>query len=69
MSMVMVTGHLRIIYKEPRRQLSMPRLTLRFFVITLDKTGHIEWPSNYTTREQAILRKLARQKLQSMLQD
>eukprot|EP00965_Chrysotila_dentata_P124621 4119324-Pleurochrysis_carterae.AAC.1 len=65
----MVAGHVRIIYKEPRHQLAMPRLTLRFFVLTMDQNGHIEWPANYTTRGQAILRKLARMRLQAMLDD
>eukprot|EP00965_Chrysotila_dentata_P177117 5850174-Pleurochrysis_carterae.AAC.1 len=44
----MVAGHFRIIYKEPRHQLAMPRLNLQCFVLTMDKSGHIEWPANYT---------------------
>eukprot|EP00965_Chrysotila_dentata_P119059 3935987-Pleurochrysis_carterae.AAC.2 len=67
--MSMVAGHLRIIYKQPRRQVAMPRLTLRFFVLTIDRTGHIEWPANFSTKGQAILRKLARKKLEAMLVD
>eukprot|EP00965_Chrysotila_dentata_P179901 5939895-Pleurochrysis_carterae.AAC.2 len=64
----MVAGHVRIIYKEPRRQLAMPRLTLGFFVLMLYQNGHIEWPANYTAKGQAILRKLARMRLKAMLE-
>eukprot|EP00965_Chrysotila_dentata_P138047 4566740-Pleurochrysis_carterae.AAC.1 len=35
----------------------------------MNKDGHIEWPSNYSTKGQAMLRKLARMKLKVMLDD
>eukprot|EP00965_Chrysotila_dentata_P052535 1743177-Pleurochrysis_carterae.AAC.1 len=35
----------------------------------MDKAGHIEWPANYTAKGQAILSKLARMKLQKLLDD
>eukprot|EP00965_Chrysotila_dentata_P027830 924779-Pleurochrysis_carterae.AAC.1 len=32
--MSMVAGNLSIVYKEPRRSAAMPKLTVRFFVLT-----------------------------------
>eukprot|EP00965_Chrysotila_dentata_P110957 3667246-Pleurochrysis_carterae.AAC.1 len=65
--MRMVAGHLRILYQQPRRQIAMPRLTLRFFVLMMDRNGHIEWLSNCSIKGQAMLRKLAQLTLQAML--
>ena len=47
----------------------MPRLRMTFFVLTMDKTGHITWPTSFDDRTQAALRKQARALLQQMIDD
>ena len=46
-----------------------PTLTLTFFVLTMDKTGHIVWPTNFEARTRAALRMQARALLQRMIDD
>ena len=47
----------------------MPTLTLTFFVLSMDKSGHIIWPTNFSARSQAALRMQARALLQKMMDD
>ena len=47
----------------------MPKLTLTFFVLTLDKTGHVTWPIAFDSRTKAALRKQARTLMQKMIAD
>jgi hypothetical protein len=56
----MVCGNVLIDFSEPIDLSSMPRLTLTFFVLTMDKTGHIVWPTNFEPPTQAQLRRQAR---------
>ena len=64
-----ICGNMVIKYREPAAFRSMPTLTLRFFVCTMDQRGHIEWPANFGDRTKKLLRKLARMNLLKMLQD
>ena len=64
----LVAGNLVVEFCEPKRWASIPMLTLRFFVITMDHKGHIEWPCRFTDRARGLLRKLARMKVQAMLE-
>ena len=63
----LVAGNLVVEYREPKRWAAMPTLTLRFFVLTMNHMGHIEWPCRFTDRARALLRKLARLKAKEML--
>ena len=65
----LVAGALRIRYRVPSRWRSCPELILRFFVFTMDQNGHINWPADFSDISKAKLRKLARLKVQAMLDD
>ena len=65
----MIAGLLNVQWREPKRQGSMPTLTLSYFVLTMDKAGHICWPTKFNVNARALLRKLARRELNLMLQD
>ena len=47
----------------------MPTMTLTFFVLSMDKTGHIIWPTNFEAKTRAALRLQARALLQKMMDD
>ena len=47
----------------------MPTATLTFFVLSMDKTGHIIWPTLFDAKTQAALRMQARALLQKMMDD
>ena len=47
----------------------MGTLVLSFLVMTMDKNGHITWPSAYSAKSKAILRKAIRSNLEGMLDD
>jgi len=65
----MVCGNVMVELKESATQERMPTLMLTFFVLSMDKSGHIVWPTNFTARTQAALRMQARALLQKMLDD
>lgn len=67
--MAMVCGTLTVAYREPTNYKEMPRMTLSFFVLTMDAAGHIEWPTRFDLNARATLRKLARREVQTMLAD
>ena len=52
----MVAGNVVVKYREPTGQRAMPTLKLVFFVLTMDKSGNITWPTNYEVSTQAALR-------------
>ena len=62
-----VAGNVVIIYTEPTKFRAMPTLTLRFFAMSMDHTGHINWPYNFSDTSKAVLRKLARNNLAKMM--
>ena len=47
----------------------MPTATLTFKVLSLDKNGHIIWPTTFEAKTQAALRMQARALLQKMIND
>ena len=65
----MVCGNVVIHYKERLDGQSMGRLKLTFFVLTMDRTGHITWPTNFSAKTQAQLRNQARAHLRHMIDD
>ena len=66
-AMSMACGNVLIQFKEPTCQLRQPTLTVLFFVLTMDQTGHVLWPTNFGDKTRAQLRKAARQQLQKMM--
>jgi hypothetical protein len=64
-----VCGNVIVELKESATQERMPTLTLTFFVLSMDKSGHIVWPTNFSARTQAALRMQARALLQKMIDD
>ena len=65
--MAMVCGNMIIDFREPRGLQRIPRLTLRLFVLSMDRSGHIVWPVDFEPRTKAALRKQARILLEKML--
>ena len=65
----MIAGTLTVRYREPTNYSEMPRMSLSFFVLTIDSAGHIEWPTRFNLDARAKLRKLARREIQIMLDD
>ena len=65
----MVCGNVVVELKESVKQERMPTLTLTFLVLSMDKTGHIIWPTNFNPRTRAALRLQARALLQRMIDD
>ena len=68
-SISMVCGNVLVHLKESAKQAHMPTLTIVFYVLTMDKKGHIVWPTNFATAAQAALRMQARALLQKMIND
>ncbi|KAL1520429.1 hypothetical protein AB1Y20_022013 [Prymnesium parvum] len=64
-----VTGNVCIEMKVPRKQRAMPTLTVKFSVSSMDKTGHINWPTAYAPRTAAALRKQMRSHIDAMMKD
>ena len=65
----MVCGNVVIELKEPRKLERMPTMALAFFVLSMNKNGHIVWPTNFDARTRAALRLQARALLQKMIDD
>ena len=67
--MAMVAGNVLIRYQEPKFLKAMPRLTLKFFVLSMDLKGHILWPTNFAPKSKAALRRQARHHLLALLKN
>ena len=67
--MAMVCGNVVIELRAPKAFKAMPRLTINFFVLSMDAHGHIVWPVDFAARTKAALRKQARTLLKRMLDD
>ena len=65
----MVAGTVNIKCSMPKRWKGWPTLWLSFFVMTMDCNGHVNWPTNFSPQSKALLRKLARQKIQARLEE
>lgn len=65
----MICGNVVVELKESAAQERMPTMTLTFFVLSMDKTGHIIWPTNFEAKTRAALRLQARALLQKMMDD
>lgn len=62
-----VTGNVMLCLRVPKRLRAMPKLTITFAVSSMDKTGHINWPTTYAPRTAAALRKQMRYHLSEMM--
>ena len=65
----MVCGSVLAELKEPKDGEAMPTATWTFKVLSMDKTGHIIWPTTFEAKTQAALRMQARALLQKMIDD
>ena len=65
----MVCGHVIAKLAESRTDEYMPRATLTFYVLSMDKNGHIIWPTLFSDKAQAQLRQQARTLLRQMIDD
>ena len=65
----MVCGNASVSFTEPLDEKTMPRLKLTLYVLTLDKHGHISFPTNYEAPTRAALRMQARALLKKMIDD
>lgn len=60
-------GNVSVVCMEPKRLRAMPTVTFRFFVLTMNSSGHINWPFEVNPRTKAMLRIMIRRKLKEML--
>jgi hypothetical protein len=65
----MVCGKVVAKLVESRTNAYMPLATLQFFVLSMDKTGHIIWPTDFDAHAKASLRMQARSLLRQMIAD
>ena len=63
----MACGNTLIHFKESTNKLQQPTLTVLFFVMTMDKSGHVLWPTVFSDKARAMLRKAARRQVQIMM--
>ena len=68
-SLSMVAGSCVVEFKVPKRWEAMPVLTMRFFSLTVNHLGQFVWPAKFSDASRALLKKLARIKIQKMLDD
>ena len=68
-TMSMVCGNAIAELKEPKSGEAMPTATFTLFVLSMDKNGHIIWPTTFTAKTQAALRLQARTLLKKMIED
>ena len=68
-SMSMVCGNVLVEFCESIDRSRMPRLKLTYYVLTMNKDGHIVWPTLFDAQTQAQLRRQARVLLQRMIND
>ena len=62
-----VTGNTTVSLKVPALERAMPTLIIKVSVATMDKQGHILWPTTYSAKTAAALRKQMRHHLQEMI--
>lgn len=67
--MSMVCGNVRVEFEESIDESTMPSLKLIFYVMSMDKTGHIIWPTAFEKTAQAQIRLQARALLKKMIDD
>jgi hypothetical protein len=65
----MVCGSVVAKLIESRTNAYMPLATLSFYVLSMDKTGHIIWPQDFDPHSRAQLRNQARSLLKRMIAD
>ena len=65
----MVCGNVLAELKEPKDGEAMPTATFTFKVLSMDKNGHVIWPTTFEAKTQAALRMQARALLQKMIED
>jgi hypothetical protein len=65
----MICGNVLASLKEPKDGEAMPTATFTFKVLSMDKNGHIIWPTSFEAKTQAALRMQARALLQKMIDD
>ena len=65
----MVCGRVSAKLMVSRTDAYMPKATLQFFVMSMDKNGHIIWPTNFDAHTRAALRMQARAHLRAMIDD
>jgi hypothetical protein len=68
-SISMVCGNVSVELQESVTQAYMPKATLTFQVLTMDKTGHIVWPTTFEAPTRAALRMQARALLRKLIDD
>lgn len=64
-----VVGNVSIILKEPKEERAMPTGSITFAAASMDKRGHINWPTLFAPRTAAALRKQIRFHLEKMIDD
>eukprot|EP00965_Chrysotila_dentata_P205321 6182888-Pleurochrysis_carterae.AAC.1 len=52
----MVADVVQVEYSEPMRWRAMPTITLRYFVLTMDSNGHVNWSANFASKTKKFLR-------------
>ena len=62
-----VSGNTTITFKVPHEERVMPTLTMTTKVSTMDKNGHIIWPTTFGNATKAALRKQMRYHLKEMI--
>ena len=65
----MVCGNVVMSFKERIDEATMSVACLTLYVLTMDNTGHIIWPTNFTPGAKAALRMQARALLRKMIDD
>ena len=65
----MVCGSVKAKLTVSRTDAYMPRASLQFFVLSMDKNGHIIWPTSFDAHTRAALRMQARAHLRAMIDD
>ena len=68
-TMSMLCGNWVVKYRESIDRSRMPTLELKVFVLSMDKRGHIIFPTDFATNTKAQLRMQARALLRKMIDD
>lgn len=62
-----VTGNVIIELKVPKEERAIPKLSVTFAVSSMDKNGHVNWPTKYSPQTAAALRKQMRHHVAAMM--
>ena len=62
-------GNVMLNLKVPLHERAMPTLTIKGKIATIDGSGHVIWPTNFTANTAAALRKQMRYHLSEMIND